>query len=71
MTRVWSYRLGLVIRMNRHVTWGDKRHWELTLGRTCVSRWCPRAPCHLAGVADQPHRISVRRWNRSGSAARR
>lgn len=57
-------------RLYRYATWGDRKHWDVTVGRTNVSRWCSTSPCG----GDRPtgrHRIRLRRWARSWSAADR
>lgn len=48
-------------------SWGDRQHWELTIGRVSLSRWCGDRTCSSA--ADHP--ITVQLWNRAGSAASR
>lgn len=37
------------------ITYRDRRHWSLDIGRFGAYRWCPGAPCHLPGVARQRH----------------
>jgi hypothetical protein len=56
------------MRMRPYLTWGDRRHFELHVGRFAIERWCPGAPCHLPGVADRPHVPRVVIYRRTGSA---
>jgi hypothetical protein len=51
----------------RYVTWGDTRHWELTIGRVKLSRWCSGAPCHLPRTGDR-HPVRVGLWHRAYAA---
>jgi len=53
--RRWLYRF---------VTWGDRRHWELTIGRLSVDRWCEGAPCGLPNGISHRHPVGVRIWRR-------
>jgi hypothetical protein len=32
--------------MYRHLQWGDRKHWQLDIGRLNAERWCSGAPCH-------------------------
>lgn len=47
----------------RFGVWGDRRHWEVFLGRLRVYRWCPGAPCQYKGARYRPHwvRMTFRR----------
>lgn len=54
------------LHISRYVTWGDRRHWELTLGRLAVSRWCAGAPCGHRGAEPGRHPLGARVWHRSG-----
>lgn len=46
--------------------YGDRRHFQIWLGRWTISRWCSGGPCHLPEVAPGRHWIRVwrsrRRW---------
>lgn len=44
------------------IDWGDRWHWDITIGRLNVSRWCRVTE----GRATHP--ITVKLWNRVGSA---
>lgn len=57
--------------VRRYLVWGDKRHWEITVGRTSMTRWCSGKLCHLPGSAVRHHWVTVRRFNRSWSAGDR
>jgi hypothetical protein len=50
------------------MNYGDRRHWDLTIGRLNISRWCtlPSRPEHPVR-----HPIRVALWNRAGSASTR
>ncbi len=50
------------------MSYGDRRHWDFTIGRMNVSRWC-RVPNHLGGRVSHP--ITVKLWDRAGSASNR
>lgn len=65
---VWSYNLGRRLLVTRWWSYGDRRHWELTIGRMHLERWCPGAPCGLPGVGRERHWVRVRLWRRSWSA---
>jgi hypothetical protein len=54
--------------MIRHATFSDRRHWEVSLGRIGLSRWCPGAPCHLLPTTHQRHWVRLTVYRRSGSA---
>lgn len=53
----------------RSLAWGDRKHWDVTLGRLNVERWCSGSPC---GPAPHGHHwVRVRIWSRAWSAASR
>lgn len=58
-----GYSLGL--------EYGNRKHWELTVRRWRISRWCPGAPCHLPGAAAGRHWMHVSRWEPYGAAVDR
>ena len=58
-------------RLYRHLQWGDRKHWQVDIGRLNVERWCSGAPCHLPGVRGGRHLVRAKIWNRSWSAADR
>jgi hypothetical protein len=55
----------LLVRWYRLGTWGDRKHWEVTIGRLNISRWCASAPCHLPGYERSRHWVSLRLWRGS------
>lgn len=58
-------------RAPSRINYGDRRHWEVELGRFTLKRWCTgdRPPCrNPADHKGRGHLISVVVYRRTGSA---
>jgi hypothetical protein len=51
-----------------YLAYGNRKHWEIHLGRFGISRWCPGSPCHLVTRHGGHHWIRLVIYRRAHAA---